>query len=225
MNDIIVLSRDVQAAFDAGAPVVALESTIITHGMPYPQNLQTHGARGRGPYPRGRRRARHHRRDRRPPACGPRRGRHHRARPGERCDEALARRFCLCAGRRPNRRDHGRRHNDGGPPRRHFGLCHRRHRRRAPGRCGKFRYLRRSRRARPHPGHRRLRRRQGHSRHPQDARGVRDPGRAGGGFRPGRHARLLVARVRPESPARSIRRRPSPVSRPPAGRWATMAAC
>ncbi|MBO6604797.1 MULTISPECIES: pseudouridine-5'-phosphate glycosidase [Paracoccaceae] len=41
MNDIIVLSRDVQAAFDAGAPVVALESTIITHGMPYPQNLQT----------------------------------------------------------------------------------------------------------------------------------------------------------------------------------------
>lgn len=41
MNDIIALSRDVQAALDDGAPVVALESTIITHGMPYPQNLQT----------------------------------------------------------------------------------------------------------------------------------------------------------------------------------------
>ncbi|RMA41415.1 pseudouridine-5'-phosphate glycosidase [Rhodophyticola porphyridii] len=41
MNDIIALSRDVQVAFDGGAPIVALESTIITHGMPYPQNLQT----------------------------------------------------------------------------------------------------------------------------------------------------------------------------------------
>lgn len=32
---------DVQAAKDAGTPIVALESTIITHGMPYPQNVQT----------------------------------------------------------------------------------------------------------------------------------------------------------------------------------------
>ena len=28
-------------ALSADAPVVALESTIITHGMPYPANLQT----------------------------------------------------------------------------------------------------------------------------------------------------------------------------------------
>jgi pseudouridine-5'-phosphate glycosidase len=34
------ISPVVQAALDAGKPVVALESTIITHGMPYPQNLQ-----------------------------------------------------------------------------------------------------------------------------------------------------------------------------------------
>ncbi|MFY0691443.1 MAG: pseudouridine-5'-phosphate glycosidase [Paracoccaceae bacterium] len=34
-------SPDVAAARDAGAPLVALESTIITHGMPYPQNLET----------------------------------------------------------------------------------------------------------------------------------------------------------------------------------------
>ncbi|WP_193334372.1 pseudouridine-5'-phosphate glycosidase [Devosia beringensis] len=34
------ISPDVQQALDAGAPVVALESTIITHGMPYPQNLE-----------------------------------------------------------------------------------------------------------------------------------------------------------------------------------------
>src|SRR5690606_36602759 len=33
-------SPAVQAALDAGRPVVALESTIITHGMPYPQNLE-----------------------------------------------------------------------------------------------------------------------------------------------------------------------------------------
>ena len=33
------ISPAVQAALDAGKPVVALESTIITHGMPYPQNL------------------------------------------------------------------------------------------------------------------------------------------------------------------------------------------
>ena len=32
---------DVQAARDAGTAIVALESTIITHGMPYPQNVET----------------------------------------------------------------------------------------------------------------------------------------------------------------------------------------
>lgn len=34
------ISPAVQQALDAGKPVVALESTIITHGMPYPQNLE-----------------------------------------------------------------------------------------------------------------------------------------------------------------------------------------
>ncbi|EEB84430.1 pseudouridine-5'-phosphate glycosidase [Roseobacter sp. GAI101] len=33
-------SAEVAAAQAAGTPVVALESTIITHGMPYPQNLE-----------------------------------------------------------------------------------------------------------------------------------------------------------------------------------------
>lgn len=37
----LVLSPDVAAARKAGAPIVALESTIITHGMPYPQNIET----------------------------------------------------------------------------------------------------------------------------------------------------------------------------------------
>ncbi|WP_298918253.1 pseudouridine-5'-phosphate glycosidase [uncultured Roseobacter sp.] len=36
----LILSAEVAAAKAAGRPVVALESTIITHGMPYPQNLE-----------------------------------------------------------------------------------------------------------------------------------------------------------------------------------------
>ena len=35
----LTFSPAIAAAIDAGRPVVALESTIITHGMPYPQNL------------------------------------------------------------------------------------------------------------------------------------------------------------------------------------------
>lgn len=34
-------TAEVAAAQAAGAPVVALESTIVTHGLPWPQNLQT----------------------------------------------------------------------------------------------------------------------------------------------------------------------------------------
>ena len=36
----LVYGPDVAEALAAGAPVVALESTIITHGMPFPQNVQ-----------------------------------------------------------------------------------------------------------------------------------------------------------------------------------------
>jgi pseudouridine-5'-phosphate glycosidase len=39
--DYLTLSPDVAEARAANAPIVALESTIITHGMPYPQNLET----------------------------------------------------------------------------------------------------------------------------------------------------------------------------------------
>jgi len=37
----LVFSPEVQAARTRGAPLVALESTIITHGMPWPQNVET----------------------------------------------------------------------------------------------------------------------------------------------------------------------------------------
>jgi pseudouridine-5'-phosphate glycosidase len=36
----LVLSERVATALDEGAPVVALESTIITHGLPHPENVQ-----------------------------------------------------------------------------------------------------------------------------------------------------------------------------------------
>jgi pseudouridylate synthase len=39
--NMISYSKEVQQAKDAGAPIVALESTIISHGMPYPQNVET----------------------------------------------------------------------------------------------------------------------------------------------------------------------------------------
>ena len=41
MNALLDLHPDVAAALAAGAPVVALESTIISHGMPWPQNAET----------------------------------------------------------------------------------------------------------------------------------------------------------------------------------------
>ena len=41
MNQYLGLSKEVKEALEAGKPVVALESTIISHGMPYPQNVQT----------------------------------------------------------------------------------------------------------------------------------------------------------------------------------------
>ena len=41
MNNYLSLSPEVEQALKQGKPVVALESTIISHGMPYPQNVET----------------------------------------------------------------------------------------------------------------------------------------------------------------------------------------
>ncbi|WP_134700740.1 pseudouridine-5'-phosphate glycosidase [Ammoniphilus sp. YIM 78166] len=41
MKQYITLSEEVRVAKEQGKPIVALESTIISHGMPYPQNVQT----------------------------------------------------------------------------------------------------------------------------------------------------------------------------------------
>lgn len=41
MKNYIEYSKEVQGALDNNQPIVALESTIISHGMPYPQNVET----------------------------------------------------------------------------------------------------------------------------------------------------------------------------------------
>ena len=41
LNKYLDVNPEVAAAVAAGRPVVALESTIISHGMPYPQNVET----------------------------------------------------------------------------------------------------------------------------------------------------------------------------------------
>ena len=41
MNQYLDVNPEVKKALDEGRPVVALESTIISHGMPYPKNVET----------------------------------------------------------------------------------------------------------------------------------------------------------------------------------------
>ena len=41
MNRFLDVKEEVKEAIESGKPVVALESTIISHGMPYPQNVET----------------------------------------------------------------------------------------------------------------------------------------------------------------------------------------
>ena len=41
MINVLDVSSEVKEALDQDKPVVALESTIISHGMPYPKNVET----------------------------------------------------------------------------------------------------------------------------------------------------------------------------------------
>ena len=41
MDAFVTLSPEVRDARERGKPIVALETTILSHGMPYPQNVQT----------------------------------------------------------------------------------------------------------------------------------------------------------------------------------------
>jgi len=40
-NIYLDIHPEIQEALTQGKPVVALESTIISHGMPYPENIKT----------------------------------------------------------------------------------------------------------------------------------------------------------------------------------------
>src|SRR5262245_3798182 len=40
MNSLLSMTPEVRVAIETGQPVVALESTLIAHGMPYPRNLE-----------------------------------------------------------------------------------------------------------------------------------------------------------------------------------------
>lgn len=56
LNKYLELSEEVKNALNEGKPVVALESTIISHGMPYPENVKTaieleHVVRSKGAVP------------------------------------------------------------------------------------------------------------------------------------------------------------------------------
>src|SRR5512142_1483325 len=39
-EDVLVKSSDIKRAMNISLPIVALESTVLTHGLPRPQNLQ-----------------------------------------------------------------------------------------------------------------------------------------------------------------------------------------
>ena len=39
IKDYLSVAPEIQQAIDEGRPVVALESTILSHGMPYPEHL------------------------------------------------------------------------------------------------------------------------------------------------------------------------------------------
>ncbi|MEM6617442.1 MAG: pseudouridine-5'-phosphate glycosidase [Pseudomonadota bacterium] len=56
VNDVMIIKDDISDALATGKPVVALETAIVTHGMPFPTNLETALAvsediRGRGATP------------------------------------------------------------------------------------------------------------------------------------------------------------------------------
>ena len=40
MNYLFEVSRSIKKAIDLKKPIVALESTLISHGLPYPENIK-----------------------------------------------------------------------------------------------------------------------------------------------------------------------------------------
>ena len=191
-HDLLRLSPEVREALETGGAVVALESTITTHGLPRPENLRAARAaeaavRAAGAVPA---------------TVATHDG---RIRVGLGSDEleALAeardipkvsRQNLAAVLGQPRLGRHDRLgHDDRGGPGRHRGLRHRRHRRRAPGRRVVPGHQRRPRRAGAHAGDGGLRGAEVHPRRRPHARGARDPGRARSS--PGRATRWRASTV------------------------------
>ena len=189
MNKYLDIAPEVQQALADGRPVVALESTIISHGMPYPKNVETallveQTLRDNGAVPAT------------------------IAILGGRLKAGLSKEEITYLGKagrkvaKVSRRDLPvicARGADGATTvtttmmiaHMHPGLCHRRHRRRAPRRRDDHGHLRRPRRAGADAGHGRVRGCEGHSRPRPDAGVSGDEGRARARLRHGRAARIL----------------------------------
>ncbi len=226
MHNFLLLSPEVAAARTAGKPIVALESTIISHGMPYPQNVRTAREveqiiRDAGAVPAT-----------------------IAVIDGKICiglsDEQLEllgaspdamkvsrRDLAYVLAQAPPGRDHRRRDDDLRAAGRHRSLRHRRHRRRAPRRRNELRHLGRPAGTGADQRGGRLRRRQIDPRHRPDARIPGNARRAGDQRRPAGLSRLLHARQRlpgrlPDRLAPKSRQRssaPSGNSAWPAASW------
>ena len=133
----IRLSDEVAAALADGRPVVALESTIIAHGLPRPDNLRV-ARRDRGGGARGGRGAGDDRGARRRGAGGPRRRGAARRSPGARTSLKLGvRDLGPALVRGVAGRDDGGEHRARRRPGGHRGVRHRRARRRPPRGVGR----------------------------------------------------------------------------------------
>ena len=169
----MLIADEVQEALDAGKPVVALESTIIAHGLPRPDNLRVareieQVVRDNGAVP----------------ATIAILGGEVRVGLDDVALSALAtaedvakcgvRDLPVVCAQGPGRRDDRRRHVAPRRARRHQGLRHRRARRRPSRRARHVRRVRRSRHARAGRDLRRVRGREVDPRHPRHARAPRD---------------------------------------------------
>ena len=219
------IAPEVADALAAGHPVVALESTLISHGLPSPRNVEVALAAEAAV-----------RREGAVPATIAVHG--GRLVVGLTNDEiealaaagpvAKASRHNLAAAlgvRRLGRHDR-QRHHDRGAPGRHPRLRHRRHRRRPPGRRVEPRHLRRPRRAGTDAGPGRVCRPEVDPRRATHAGGARDARRAG--HRPGhRRACPGSSRARAASPSTSASTRPRRPQRSPSaiGPWGSARGC
>ena len=127
----ITKSAELLKAQETGQPIVALESTIITHGMPFPQNLETarmveDDIRAAGAVPA---------------TMAVLNGTLHAGLEPEQL-EALAQAKDVAVPRLVPRDVERGGDDDRRPPRQHLGLCHGRHRWRTPRRGADLRHLR-----------------------------------------------------------------------------------